>query len=67
MAQRMMINRMPSSMREKAWSSFEPKAMGVKMIRRMSIDLIKKLIIAQSSKLEAQSIKLNQKVIQLKS
>jgi len=47
MAQRMMINRMPSSMREKAQSSIEPKARGVKMIRRMSINLIKKLIIAQ--------------------
>jgi hypothetical protein len=40
MAQRMMINRMPSSIREKAQSSTEPKAMGVKMIKRIKITLI---------------------------
>ena len=33
--QRMKIRRMPSSMREKAQSTWEPKAMGVKMRRRM--------------------------------
>jgi hypothetical protein len=40
MAQRMIINRIPISMREKARSSTEPKAMGVKMIKRIKITLI---------------------------
>jgi hypothetical protein len=44
MAQRMMIKRMPSSINEKAQSSTEPKAMGVKMRRKMRMDLMKKLI-----------------------
>jgi hypothetical protein len=43
MAQRMIIKRMPSSMREKAQSSTEPKAMGVKISRRMRINLMNKL------------------------
>jgi hypothetical protein len=42
MAQRMMIKRMPSSINEKAQSSTEPKAMGVKMRRRIKINLINK-------------------------
>jgi hypothetical protein len=43
MAQSMMIKRMPSSIMEKAQSSTEPKAMGVKMRRKMRMDLMKKL------------------------
>jgi hypothetical protein len=39
-AQRIMINRMPSSMTEKAQSSTEPKAMGVKTIKKMRMDLM---------------------------
>jgi len=39
----MMIKRMPSSINEKAQSSTEPKAMGVKMRRRMRISFIRKL------------------------
>jgi hypothetical protein len=39
--QRIMIKRIPSSIIEKAQSSMEPKAMGVKIIRRMRIYLIK--------------------------
>ena len=42
MAQRMMIKRMPSSINEKAQSSTEPKAMGVKMRRRIKINLMNK-------------------------
>jgi hypothetical protein len=38
--QRMMIKRMPSSMMEKAQSSMEPKAIGVKRIRKMRMDLM---------------------------
>jgi hypothetical protein len=37
----MMINKMPSSIMEKAQSSMEPKAMGVKMIRKMRMDLMR--------------------------
>ncbi len=56
MAQRMRIKRMPSSMEEKAQSSIEPKAMGVKIMRRMRMDLMTMsiIMIAQSSKLKAQ-------------
>jgi len=45
MAQRIIISRMPSSIMEKAQSSTEPKAMGVKMMRKMRMSLMKKLII----------------------
>jgi hypothetical protein len=41
MLQRMMINKMPSSIMEKAQSSIEPKAMGVKMRRKMRMDLMR--------------------------
>jgi len=40
MAQRIIIKRMPNSMREKAHSSIEPKAMGVDMIRKIRMKLI---------------------------
>jgi len=40
MAQRITISRIPSSITEKAHSSTEPKAMGVKMMRRMRMDLM---------------------------
>jgi hypothetical protein len=40
MDQSMMRRRTPSSIMEKAQSSIEPKAMGVKMRSRMSINLI---------------------------
>jgi len=50
-----MINKMPSSMMEKDQSSTEPKAMGVKIMRNMRISLMRKLNIAQSSKLKAES------------
>jgi hypothetical protein len=40
MAQRIIINRMPSSIMEKAQSSIEPKAIGVKIIKRMRMDLM---------------------------
>ena len=40
MDQRTMSRRMPSSIMEKAQSSIEPKAMGVKIRIRMSINLI---------------------------
>jgi hypothetical protein len=53
-AQRMKISRMPSSMMENAQSSMEPKAMGVKIIRKMRMSLMNKFNIAQSSKLKAQ-------------
>jgi len=46
----MMINKMPSSINEKAQSSTDPKAIGVKMIKRMRMSLMKRLSIAQSSK-----------------
>jgi hypothetical protein len=35
-----MIKRMPNSIRENAQMSIEPKAMGVKMKRRMRMNLI---------------------------
>ncbi len=54
-AQTMMINKMPSSIIEKAQSSMEPKAMGVKMMRKIRISLMRELIIAQSLKLKAES------------
>ncbi len=54
MLQRIMINKMPSSMMEKAQSSTEPKAMGVKIIRMIRISLIMIFNIAQSSKVKAQ-------------
>jgi hypothetical protein len=41
MAQRIIINRIPSSIMEKAQSSIEPKAMGVKMMRKMRMDLMR--------------------------
>jgi hypothetical protein len=34
------MNRMPSSIREKAQGSMEPKAMGVKIKRRIRVNLI---------------------------
>jgi hypothetical protein len=45
MAQRIMMNKMPSSMTEKAQSSMEPKAMGVKMIRKTSRSVMRVLSI----------------------
>jgi hypothetical protein len=45
MAQRIIIDRIPSSIMEKAQSSIEPKAIGVKMMRRMRMSLIEELII----------------------
>lgn len=50
---------MPSSMREKAQSSMEPKAIGVKIMRSMRMSLMRKLIIAESSMLKAESPKEN--------
>ena len=47
------MRRMPSSISEKAHSSTEPKAMGVKIIRPMRMKLIMQLIIAESSKFKA--------------
>jgi hypothetical protein len=55
MAQRIRITRMPSSIREKAHSSMEPKKIGVKINREIRMSLMAKLNIAQSSKLKAQS------------
>jgi hypothetical protein len=52
-----MINKILSSMSEKAQSSIAPKAMGVKRMRKMRRSVIRLLIIAQSSKLKAQSKK----------
>jgi flagellar biosynthesis protein FlhB len=46
MAQRMRINRIPSSIKENAQSSTEPKAMGVKTMREIMMNLIRELIIA---------------------
>jgi hypothetical protein len=46
MAQRMIMNRMPSSIRENAQSSIEPKAMGVKIRRRIRVNLMALLSIA---------------------
>jgi hypothetical protein len=46
MLQRIMMKRMLSSMTEKAQSSMEPKAMGVKMIRKTSRSVMRELIIA---------------------
>jgi hypothetical protein len=40
MLQRIMMKRIPSSMTEKAQSSMEPKAMGVKMMRKTSRSVI---------------------------
>jgi len=45
----MMIKRIPSSIKEKAQSSMEPKAMGVKMRRRMRMSLMKWLNIVIES------------------
>jgi hypothetical protein len=45
MAQRIMIDRIASSMTEKAQSSMEPKAMGVKMMRKMRMSVISVLSI----------------------
>ena len=45
----MMINRMPSSMIEKAQSSMEPKAMGVMMINATRMNLMKWLNIVIES------------------
>jgi len=41
MAQRIMIKRMPSSIREKAQISIDPNAMGVKMSRKIRINFMK--------------------------
>jgi hypothetical protein len=46
MAQRMRTNRIPSSIKENAQSSTEPKAMGVKTMREIMMNLIRELIIA---------------------
>jgi hypothetical protein len=40
-----MTKRIPSSMTEKAQSSMEPKAMGVKMMRKMRMSVISVLSI----------------------
>jgi hypothetical protein len=48
MAQRIMINKMASSMIEKAQGSMEPKAAGVKIRRKIRRSLMRVLIIAQS-------------------
>jgi len=53
--QRIIINRIPSSINEKAQSSIEPKVMGVKISKKIRINFVIVLIIAQSSKLKAQS------------
>jgi hypothetical protein len=45
MVQRMMIKRMPSSIRENAQSSTEPKNIGVKIKRRIRRNLIRMSII----------------------
>jgi hypothetical protein len=55
-----MMKRRPSSMTEKAHSSIAPKAIGVKSMRKMRRNVIRLLIIAQSSKLKAQSNKIVQ-------
>jgi hypothetical protein len=47
-AQRIMINKIASSMIEKAQGSMEPKAVGVKIRRKMMRSLMRVLIIAQS-------------------
>jgi hypothetical protein len=41
MAHRIIISRMLSSIEEKAQSSIEPKAMGVKISKKMRINVIK--------------------------
>ncbi len=50
-AKRIITKRMPSSIKEKAQSSIEPKAMGVNISKKMRINFMIVLIIAQSSKL----------------
>jgi len=57
MAHRIIISRIPSSIREKAQSSIEPKAMGVNISKKMRINFMIVLIIAQSSKLKAKDKK----------
>jgi hypothetical protein len=49
MAQRIVIKRMPNSMREKAQKSIAPKATGVKMNRRIRVSLIILSIIDSNS------------------
>jgi hypothetical protein len=48
---RIIIKRIPSSIKEKAQTSIEPKAMGVNISKKMRINFMIVLIIAQSSKL----------------
>jgi hypothetical protein len=50
-AKRMITNRMPNSINEKAQSSMEPKAMGVNINRKIRMNLIRLLNMAQSSAL----------------
>jgi len=45
---RMMMRRMPSSIREKAQSTCEPKAMGVNTSRRIKVHLMRKSVIGYS-------------------
>jgi hypothetical protein len=49
MAQRIMIKRMPSSIREKAQTSIDPSAMGVETRRKIRISLMRRLIIVIES------------------
>ena len=55
MAQRTIIKRMPSSTDERAHSSTEPKAMGVKINRTIRIIFMSWSIIVQSSKVKVQN------------
>jgi hypothetical protein len=55
MAQRTIMRRMPTSINEKAHSSIEPKAMGVKISKKMRINFMIVPTIAQILKLKAQS------------
>jgi hypothetical protein len=54
MAQRMIMDRIPSSMREKAQKSMEAKAMGVKIKREIRMKLIAWLIMPSVSRVIAQ-------------
>jgi hypothetical protein len=49
MDQRTIISKMPSSMMEKAQSSMDPKAMGVKIMRKNKVSLIIRLTIVTES------------------
>jgi len=66
-AHRIMTKRIPRSMTEKAQSSMEPKAMGVKMIRKMRMSVIEELIIFIFVNCKALGVKCKLKTVNRKS